>query len=161
MGAVAVICLRLFVPLSILRWPLAGLLASIAADAWDSRVGNAFGGWPLYEGMQYQLIDKLFDLYYLTLALLMSRRWVDALARKTAAFLYLWRFAGVAVFEFLHVRQVLLFAPSVFESFYLIVAGAALLAPSFRVRKGWRLALLLGIAVAPKLAQEYFLHFPR
>lgn len=158
MAPLLVIALRLIVPPIILRWPFWGMLAAIAADASDVVLLDAIG-WGFFDGKDYHAIDKVFDMYYLTFAAYASLRWEDGLARRTAIGLFLWRLAGFAAFEATRIRQVIFFAPNIFENFYLLVAGARTFAPSFRINRPQKLVIFLLIAAIPKVIQEYIMHF--
>lgn len=56
--------IRLVAPLTILRWPLGGVLVSILADALDQNILRLFG---IYTFDDYQKWDKALDIYYLNL----------------------------------------------------------------------------------------------
>lgn len=158
MAPILVILLRLLVPLSIIRLPFAGVLLSIAVDAADVILLDALG-WGIFTGKDYHAIDKLFDTYYLVFACAASLKWRDVLARRTSVVLFLWRIAGVFAFEIAHVRQIIFFAPNIFENFYLLVTGLQKFFPQFRITTIRRLAILLVVAAVPKIAQEYIMHF--
>ena len=68
-GLVIVLVVRLTAPLTILRWPLAGAIIAIVADTADILFFQAFG-FPTFIG--YNEIDKLLDLYYLSLELIVA-----------------------------------------------------------------------------------------
>ncbi|HOK45501.1 MAG TPA: hypothetical protein PLA43_18560 [Bryobacteraceae bacterium] len=163
MGLVIALFVRLVVPLSILRWPLGGLLASMAADGLDVVFVHGVGGapWPRTEEVfanNYALIDKSLDTYYLTLAFLMSRRWPEAIARRAAAVLYFWRVAGLAMIVFGGPNWWLLIFANFFENFYLVYAIAQRFWPGWRVKTARRLAVVLVLIGIPKLVQEYYFH---
>ena len=78
MASAIVIVLRLVLPLTILRWPLAGGVLALVLDALDVVLVDAIAGVlgePGEFGPFYAQIDKWLDMYYLTLALVMVRRW--------------------------------------------------------------------------------------
>jgi hypothetical protein len=153
---ITVLALRLVVPLSILRWPLAGMFLSIAADAVDVMIFEKFGGG--FWGDNYHAADKILDVYYLFFAFIVAHKWRDALARRTAKILFLWRFVGFAVFELTGIRAAFFFAPAIFENFYVVWIVILKFAPQFRLTP-LRLAILLLAAGIPKTAQEYVMHF--
>lgn len=134
------------------------MLFSIAADASDMMILDALG-WGFFEGKPYHNIDKFFDTYYLSFAVYVSFKWQDILARRTSIILFLWRFAGVVVFEITQIRQVIFFAPNIFENFYLLVAGVQKFFPKFRIDNFKKLTIFLLIAGIPKIIQEYIMHF--
>lgn len=153
-----IVAIRLFVPFSILRWPFWGMLAAIAADASDVIIADALG-WGFGSAERYHAFDKIFDLYYLAIALFAALEWPEAPLRRTALTLFGWRAAGVAALEATGLRQVMFFAPNIFENFYLLVVGAKTFAPRLRVDNWRRIAILLAIAGIPKVIQEYVMHF--
>jgi hypothetical protein len=87
MGLAIVLGVRLTVPLTIFRWPLAGGLLAIAADAVDIIIFDV-AGFPSF--LSYQEIDKLLDGYYLAIEVIVAQRWL-ALPRMTASALFVYR----------------------------------------------------------------------
>ena len=151
-----VIGVRLLIPLSILRWPFAGAVASILADTYDWHVFGRFGFGVFGDG-NYQLLDKLLDTWYLFFAFLATRRWTDALARTTAGLLFSWRVFGVAAFAAGGVERMLVFAPNIFESFFLLWMLITWWAP--RQLTGKRLAFILLLLGIPQIIREVILHW--
>lgn len=159
MAPYIVIFIRLVVPFSILRWPFGGMLLSIAADAGDVILLDVFG-WGIFEGKGiYHELDKIFDMYYLSFAFYKSFGWQEILARRTSLVLFVWRFAGFIIFELTHVRQVIFFAPNIFENFYLLAAGADKFIPNWKLDSKKKLLLFILIAAIPKMIQEYIMHY--
>ncbi len=159
---IAVIVIRTLVPFTILRWPLGGALLAILGDISDVMLFEAFGSGPL-TGKYYHNLDKFFDTYYLAFEFVASRRWSDALARKTSAVLFFWRFAGFLVFEvttFLGApfRPAFFFAPNIFEHFYLFTVIARKFFKSFTYTPKSLIIILLIVGL-PKVAQEWFMHY--
>ena len=155
MGTLIAAAIRLVVPLTILRWPLAGGVLAIAADTIDILIFNAWG----FPSMGYQRFDKLLDLYYLSLELAVVQRWLP-FERGLAATLFALRMAGVILFEATGFRVALLLFPNMFEAYYLLVLAARRWMPAYELT-GARTAVTLGILLIPKLAQEYALHYAR
>lgn len=157
MAAFVVIFIRLFVPLTILRWPFAGALLAILGDISDVVLMDAFG-WGIFEGRDYHSYDKMFDTYYLGFEAYMSLKWKMTLARRTSIILFSWRLAGVIVFEFLKIRQLIFLAPNIFENFYLLVVG---MKKFFKIKVDSikKLIIFLLIAGIPKIVQEYIMHY--
>jgi len=161
MAALIVIGLRLLVPLSILRWPLAGALASMLLDAVDVILVDAIAsvlGQPGEFGPPYAQIDKWLDLWYLSLELVVTRRWAEALVRRAAAGLFAWRLIGVILFEITASHPLLFTFPNLFENFYLYVLIVRRVAPRLEPRTRLQLAAVLAVLLIPKLVQEYVLH---
>jgi hypothetical protein len=164
MGLAAAILLRLLVPLSIFRVPVAGVFASMLADSLDVVLGYGLGmpaspEWAA-EALHnyYPHFDKFFDTYYLSIVLYKSLEWEEPLARRTSVFLFVWRLFGVIpIYLGQSTRWLLLFA-NVFENYYLFYAIAGKWWPGWRLRTGKRLALVLLLVGTPKLIQEYFFH---
>jgi len=157
MAAVVVIILRIFIPLSIFKWPFWGALLAIAADCSDVILMDAFG-WGWFEGRDYHSYDKFFDTYYLSFEAYMSLKWQDVLAKRTSIVLFIWRVLGIVIFEFTRIRQIVFLAPNIFENFYLLVVGLRKFF-AFRIDRAKRLIIVLLIAGIPKIIQEYIMHY--
>ncbi|MCK9518742.1 MAG: hypothetical protein M0R74_06935 [Dehalococcoidia bacterium] len=148
---------RGLVPLLIFRWPFWGGLLSIAADGFDTIIQDVLGAEPLRG--HYHTADKLFDTYYLAIEAWVAFLWDDQLARWTAVVLFAWRAAGVVFFEFTEARATLLVTPNIFENFFLFVAGLRTADPAWRVRTPERLLGIVLLVGAPKVLQEYAMHY--
>jgi hypothetical protein len=149
------------VPLSILRWPLAGALISMVLDAVDVILVDALAsvlGQPGEFGPFYAQIDKWLDLWYLSLELVVARRWDEALVRRAATGLFAWRLIGVILFEVTAAHPLLFVFPNLFENFYLYVLIVRRFAPKLEPRTWPQLALVLVVLFIPKAIQEYVLH---
>ena len=145
-------------PAFVLRWPFWGALGCILADATDTMFQDALGSSILTE--HYHNIDKAFDTYYLAVEAYVALRWVDPLARWTALTLFSLRVVASVIYELSDIRGVLFYlGPNIFENFYLWVAGFLTVDPAYRIRSGRRLALILVFVGAPKLLQEYVMHY--
>ena len=66
----------------------------------------------------------------------------------------------MALFEATGARVALLAFPNMFEMYYLLVLAVARWAPSYDLTPR-RTAAALGIMLAPKIGQEYALHYAR
>ncbi len=147
---------RLLVPLTILRWPLFGILASIALDSNDYYV------LPLEEKgdyTSYQAWDKLLDLYYLSFAALFAYKINDKYIRRVAMGLFAWRLVGVAALEITQDRQLLLLFPNVFENFVIFYLLYKLLEPDVAMPRSKLVTAMVVIGLAiPKQLQEQYLH---
>lgn len=153
---IIVLALRLIVPFSILRWPLAGMILSIAADAVDVMIFEKFGG--SFWSDNYHMDDKILDIYYLTFAFIAVHKWKDLLARRTAKVLFFWRLVGFAAFELTGLRAAFFLAPAIFENFYVAWLVILKFSPKFYLTP-FRLVLLLLVTGIPKIVQEYVMHF--
>ena len=80
--------IRLVVPLTILKWPLSGLVLSGFIDYRD-------WGYYKFENQDdyrvYQIWDKLLDTYYLGFAAIKTFSWKDAIASKVGVYSFLER----------------------------------------------------------------------
>jgi hypothetical protein len=150
-GTLIVVALRLTVPLVIFRAPLLGGVLALVVDTADLVVFNVFG-FP----DDYQRLDKALDLYYLTIELVVARRWAP-LPRRVAGGLYAWRLVGAVLFEVTGARWVLLVFPNVFELWWLFVAAHLRFCPDAQLT-GRRAASWLAVLLVPKLAHEFVLH---
>ena len=148
---------RFLVPLTILRWPLFGAFLTLAADTVDVFLleGFGFGFWTT---PNYHILDKGFDTWGLTIEWWVSRRWTDPRARRAAAVLYGWRICGVALAALTGWRGWLLFAPNVFEYFFIYVLIAQRLSPGFLVTRS-RLTWSLAVIGIYSFAKEYIMHY--
>lgn len=151
-----VIGLRLCAPFALFRFPLAGMFLSIAADASDVMIFEVTG-YGLFAG-RYHFFDKWLDVYYLTFAYTVSRKWEDLRSRRIAGVLFFWRLLGAILFELTGLRYLLLLAPNIFENFYILRLVIQRLKPSFRFSQK-NLFVILILAGIPKIVQEYIMHF--
>ncbi len=156
MGFLELGLLRLIVPISILRYPLPGILAAQFLDKYDWKL------LPLVRESDYvfyQYWDKSLDFYYLTLALIVTRRWPDPLARKVASWTYAYRAIGFCLFFVTGNREVFVFFPNIFEGLFVfievffLVTGGSRLFPDFN-----RLAWVVTAVSFPRWVREYFIH---
>src|SRR5688572_29712134 len=154
-GPALVLALRLIVPLSILRYPLGGAIAAMILDACDVVLLTLIGRG---EFADYHATDKYLDMYYLTLAVFVSRRWSNALARRTSIVLFVYRAIGFVAFEATQMRALLFLFPNLFENFYLFYLASLRILGRDLITSRSKLALWLAILLVPKLAQEYLLH---
>jgi hypothetical protein len=157
-----VIALRLVVPLSIFRWPLAGGIASMIVDAIDVVLVDGLAGLlgePRGFGDEYAQIDKWLDTYYLAIEAYVVRGWPETLMRRTTLLLFAWRVVGVVLFELTTVRALLVFFPNLFENVYLYVLIVRRWFPRLMPRTIPQLLLVLVLLYIPKAIQEYVLHW--
>src|SRR2546423_4412934 len=155
-GLAIVLAIRLTAPLTILRRPLAGAVIAIVADTTDILIFQAFG-FPTFIG--YNEVDKLLDLYYLSLELIVALGW-PTLPRATAVLLFAYRLAGVVLLEATHVRVVLLIFPNLFELYFIFYLLARRFRPARQITPTTT-AVALACLLPPKMFQEYALHYAR
>jgi hypothetical protein len=152
----AVLVLRLGIPLLIPRFPFPAIVASLVIDAADQTVFQQFTDLDL-EG--YQGYDKALDNYYLTVAYLSTlRNWIDPVALKTARFLWYYRLLGVTLFELTEVRALLLVFPNTFEYFFIFYEGVRLLWDPRRLGTRQIVGAAAAIWIFVKLPQEWWIH---
>lgn len=111
-----ILVLRILVPLSIFRFPLLGGLSSLFLDGLDWWV-NIFGIEDIRNN--YQVLDKLLDIYYLSIEAYVVWRWKNKVARRVGLGMYFYRLVGVFLFELTGVRLFLFVFLNIFESFFL------------------------------------------
>lgn len=155
---VAVVVGRFLLPLLILRHPLPAIVACLILDGVDQSIFQWFG----HDPPGYQGYDKAMDIFYLAIAYLATlRNWTSMWAFQVAWFLYFYRLVGVVLFEFLHVRVLLLIFPNTFEYFFIAYEA---------IRTRWRVVgrdyrFWIGLAtviwIVVKLPQEYWIHVAR
>ena len=149
-----IVVLRILLPLTILRWPLAGGIIALLADALDIVLASLVDLGGLW---QYHNLDKFLDTYYLGLEAIVAQRWT-ALPRWTATLLFGYRLIGVVLFEATNIRLFLFFFPALFENFFLFYAVLLRFFPEYDLTPR-RLAYWLAILLVPKMIQEYVLHY--
>ncbi|MCP3682807.1 MAG: hypothetical protein GY861_08970 [bacterium] len=154
-GLLVILALRLIIPLSILRWPLWGTVASAVLDAIDVPLLNLMGVGSFSE---YPRADKALDIYYLSFAFIKSLKW-GFLAKRTSIALFICRLFGVIAFEITNIQLFLLFFPNLFELWFLFWAARNRFFRKFTLTKK-KLAIILIILLIPKLIQEIILHYP-
>ncbi len=162
MAPILVVAIRLLVPLSILRWPLGGALASMLVDMLDVVLVDTFArllGEPPEFGPVYAELDKWLDLYYLTIEAYVASRWTEPLLRWTALALFAWRVVGVVAFSVTAIPETLFIFPNLFENLYLYVLIARRFAPRLIPRTAAQMLVLLLILYIPKAVQEWLLHW--
>lgn len=142
--------------LPVLRWAFAGALIAVAVDFSDLFLMNlidlgGLGG--------YQAFDKYLDLVYMATFALVAARWPDP-ERIVLMALLVFRLSGVFLFEVTGERSLLPFFPNLFEFFFIFVAAQRHYFPTYDLNRG-RIAIWLGVLLAPKLFQEYALHEAR
>jgi hypothetical protein len=161
-AALLVIALRLLLPLTILRWPLAGGLLAMLVDATDVILVDAIAailGQPGEFGPFYAQIDKWLDTYYLALELVVVIRSFEPPSRMAGILTFVWRLAGVIAFEVTAYRPLLLIFPNLFENFYLYYLVARRWFPRLVPRTTLQTVLVLLVLLIPKLVQEWVLHW--
>ncbi|MFV8415690.1 hypothetical protein ACNFLK_06585, partial [Methanosarcina mazei] len=108
---------RFLIPLSIPKYPLPGIIASLVLDAIDKTIFQLFTDLPLDD---YQGYDKALDIYYLTITYLSTLRdWSNLFAFRLSRFLFYYRLVGAALFGITHLRALLFIFPNVFEYFFI------------------------------------------
>lgn len=161
-AALIVIGLRLVLPLTILRWPLAGGLLSLVVDAIDVILVDAIAavlGQPGEFGPFYAQIDKWLDLYYLGLELTIVRRWPEDVPRRMTTALFGWRLVGVVLFEITAYRPLLVVFPNLFENVYLYVLVVRRWFPRLMPVTVGQNVLVALVLLVPKEVQEFVLHY--
>lgn len=148
---------RLLIPLSILRFPLIGILLAMLVDMYDWKFVSL--ATPEQYNF-YQNWDKALDFYYQLFIIFIVFRFKDEIAKKTAIFLFLYRIAGLLLFYVTQNRNFLLLFPNIFENFvifyllYVFIAKKDILFTSKKI-----LAIVLAVLTIPKIIHEYFQHF--
>lgn len=152
----AVAAARFFVPLSIPRYPLPGILASLVLDAVDQTIFQQFPGLDLGS---YQGYDKAFDIYYLSIAYISTlRNWKNHFAFQVSRFLFYWRLVGVVLFELTQLRLLLLIFPNTFEYFFIFYEAYRLRWDPKLMSKKKVIVFASLIWIVIKLPQEYWIH---
>jgi hypothetical protein len=152
----AVAVARFLLPLTIPRYPLPGILASLVLDGVDQTIFQQFPGLSL-EG--YQGYDKALDIYYLAIAYISTmRNWANLFSFRLGRFLFYWRLVGVALFELSHLRALLLIFANTFEYFFIFYEAYRLRWDPKRMSKELLVGAAALIWIVIKLPQEYWIH---
>lgn len=151
-----IVLIRLIVPLTIFRWPLAGGVLALVADTLDIVLASLIDLGGLWN---YHALDKYLDTYYMGIEAVVAQRWL-ALPRWTATALFGYRLIGVILFEATNIRLFLFFFPALFENFYLFYAVLRRFFPDYDLTPK-RLAFWLAVLLVPKMVQEYVIHYAR
>jgi hypothetical protein len=152
----AVAAARFLLPLTIPRYPLPGIVASLVLDGIDQTIFQQFTTLPL-EG--YQGYDKALDIYYLAIAYISTlRNWGHLFALQVSRALFYWRLAGVALFELTQLRPLLLVFPNTFEYFFIFYEVYRLRWNPARMKKALVIGAAAFIWIVIKLPQEYWIH---
>ena len=155
-GQMFVVALRVVLPLLILRKPLLGGILAILLDALDVVIVEFFGAGGM--GDHYHSIDKVLDLYYLGLEAWVALSWTERIPRISAIALFLYRVAGVVIFELTQWRATLFIFPNLFEHWFLFYLIRSRFFPGLKLDAWKNTIMWLSILYIPKLAQEYLLH---
>lgn len=148
--------IRILVPLTILRWPLVGFILSMMADTIDFRLMPHTNP---DDVLFYNQFDKIFDIYFLTIALYITRTWQDKAAKKWALYLILYRIVGVILFEITSQRVLLFIFPNLFDYFFLFYETNKMLVGKKRIfAQTYLVYIILILLLIPKLIQEFFIH---
>lgn len=152
----AVVMARFFVPLSIPKYPLPGIIASLLLDAVDQTIFQLFTDLPL-EG--YQGYDKALDIYYLAITYLSTmRNWSNLFAFKLNRFLFYYRLVGVALFELTNLRLLLFVFPNVFEYFFIFYEAVRMKWNPRVLTKDKLIITAAVIWIFVKIPHEYWIH---
>jgi hypothetical protein len=156
------VLVRLLVPLCMFKWRIGGVLLAAAVDALDVVLMDSIGvllGETKGFGTHYQFFDKWLDMYYLTFAVIISFSWKNTLARNTSIILFVYRLAGLILFEITGIRKLFFFFPNLFENFYIFYSIANRFFPKYVPKTLLQLVFVLFLLYLPKLLQEWALHY--
>jgi hypothetical protein len=155
---VAIVAMRLLLPLLIPRFPLV-IVAALVVDAADQTILQRLTEVDTTETGPYQGFDKALDVYYLSIAYLSTmRNWTSDAAFRIAQFLFFYRLVGVTLFELADERWMLLVFANTFEYFFIAYELVRLRRDPAKISARFWLLLALGIWVFVKLPQEYWIH---
>jgi len=149
--------IRLIVPISILRFPLLGMLASIEADILD---WNFIGVTSGQVNVVYQNWDKAMDFYSYLFVVWIVLHWSDIWARRIALGLFGYRAIGTVLFWITGRPALLFFFPNVFENFVILCLIIFWLSKKKKLNfEPRQKVIMLAVLIIPKMIQEYFQHF--
>jgi hypothetical protein len=154
---VAVVALRLIIPLGIPKFPLPFILAALVIDGLDQTIFQAVDAKGVLDN--YQDYDKALDIYYLTIAYAsILRNWLDPFDVNVARFLFYYRLAGVVAFELWGGGGLLLIFPNTFEFFFIFYEAVRLFWNPPRMSHRFVVYSAASIWIFIKLPQEYWIH---
>ena len=154
---ILVILLRVFIPFSILRFPLLGGFLAMFADAIDVMIFEAFGV-GFFKEFPYHHADKIFDMWYLFFEFLVVLRWKDILAKNAGKVLFGWRALGFIAFMLTGIRYSFFLAPNIFEFYFLTYLIIKKFNKKFKMT--WKKLTIILLAVGiPNIIKEYIMHF--
>jgi hypothetical protein len=153
---VAILAVRLIVPLFIPRFPLPAILVALVVDAADQTILQRSTDFSLD---RYQSFDKALDIYYLAIAYLaVYRNWTNDFAVIVAAFLWYYRLVGVLLFEIFGERWLLLVFPNTFEYFFIAYCVIQTRWDPRRLTHRAVIGVAAFIWIVIKLPQEWWIH---
>ncbi len=147
------VLIRIYLPLSILRWPLFGAVLALLLDGADWHAVNG----KYYDAYPY--LDKALDLYYMGLEVYVALHWKDYLAKITASYLYIYRGFGVIIFFLTQNNIFLILFPNVFENFFIFCLLTQKISGKKKIFSKKSLIISLIIISIPKLFQEFSIHY--
>ena len=156
-GALIIVALRIIIPLLILRWALVGGIAAILIDMFDVVLIEVIGLGGF--GSHYHSLDKLLDSYYLAIEFSVAWGWTNPWARWPALVMFPYRMLGVLLFEITDRRIFLFVFPNIFENWWIYCLAVARMAPQWTPRSIGTVVVPFLVLLAPKMGQEYLLHY--
>ncbi|MBR91461.1 MAG: hypothetical protein CL903_01460 [Dehalococcoidia bacterium] len=103
----------------------------------------------------YQSLDKILDLFYMSYFLIISLKWEKTI-KKISFSLFFMRMIGLVFFELTGTRMILLIFPNVFEFWFIGITF-------FKFRKiqisNRNIFWILTISIILKIVQEFILHY--
>ena len=148
---IIILIARIIGSLLVFKWNFFGAIIAILVDFSDLFMMNL-----LHLGgvRNYQMFDKIIDLFYLIFFLIVTFKWTKKL-RNISIFLFVLRIIGFVLFEIFHNRLILFIFPNVFELWFLAIAYMKLFKYEITTRK---LVVIFTIVLILKLIHEYILH---
>jgi hypothetical protein len=153
-GVIIIVFIRSLIPLTIFKYPLLGGVLSIMTDYVDMDILKLFGS----NLNDYQQIDKILDMYYLSLEFYIVLSWKNLLAKRASILLFCYRLLGILLFMLFTNGIILVIFPNLFEFFYLFYLGFKKLHKFDPITSFKSLATILFLLLIPKLIHEYLLH---
>lgn len=160
MGPIVVSLARIIIPLIILRYPLFGGAIAWVLDAIDVELINTLGFWDDFDSkdIDYQVLDKYLDMFYLTLELYVLLSFQNKLVKRTGIALYVLRLIGFVFYELEDKRFFLFLFPNLFEYFFIFYLAHKKILKKDLLTNYRNLAIVIIALLIPKLIQEYVAH---
>ncbi len=150
-----VFLLRILTSLIILRAPLYGGLIAICIDYLDLNILTSLR---YTDNSYYQSVDKIADIFYLSLEAYIVLFWKNKLAKSITLFAFIYRLIGVLIFELTQREIFLVIFPNVFEYIFLIYLLTSRLFKRDIFVKIVPLTFLVLSLIFFKTFHEYLLH---
>ena len=146
---------RLFFPALLFYRPVLAVVISLITDEIDGFIFNFFSTWTR---AQYQLWDKIFDLWWYAALMLYSVKNFSAEKRNWLIGLLVFRLLGQVAYFVWPNEEIFLFFPNYFEAFFVICLLEQKWKRFDRLMHSWRAWIIYFLAFAIAMIREVEIH---